>query len=91
MRLCCDFLLTCRAGDVIGSDFLSITQLGFPATRAVSARVMSSVSAICLLARSAMFPVVLASLFLCSPLVASLLAQLFVSWDGEPTGLLLAS
>ena len=42
MRLCCDFLLDCLAGDVIGFAFLSITRLGFPAARAVSARVMSS-------------------------------------------------
>lgn len=50
MLLCCDFLPACRAGDVIGSAFLFITLLGSPAARAVPARVMSSVSAVCLLA-----------------------------------------
>lgn len=53
MRLCCDFLLACRAGGVIVFAFLSITLLGFQVARAVSARVMSSamssVSAGCLL------------------------------------------
>lgn len=53
MRLCCDFLLACRAGGVIVFAFLSITLLGFHVARAVSARVMSSamssVSAGCLL------------------------------------------
>lgn len=44
MRLCCDFLLAYRAGDVIGLIlFLSAPRLGFPAARAVPARVMLSV------------------------------------------------
>lgn len=42
MRLCCGFLLACRAGDVIGSAFLFIILLGFLPTRAVPARVMPS-------------------------------------------------
>lgn len=52
IRLCCDFLLAFRVGDVIDSAFfLFITWLG-SAARAVPALVMSSVSAVCLLALS---------------------------------------
>lgn len=49
---------------------------------------MSSVSAVCLLTPRVMFPVVFASPFPVRPSSSRLLSPLFVSWDGEPTGLL---
>lgn len=77
-------------GDVIGFVFfLSAPRLGFPAAHAVSARVMSSVSAVCLLALSDDVIHRRHSLRLSSvrPSSSRCLAPLVVSWDGEPTGL----